>query len=72
MTAGRSATFKDRTLQPKTGHLPALWLAAMATEESQHHQQSEGSSWPMETRVTVAMVKEAIQPLFLWKHIKTP
>lgn len=55
----------------RTVHLPALWLAAMATEESQHHQQSEGSSRPMETGVAVAMVKKAIHPLFLWKHDKT-
>lgn len=44
-------------------HLPALWLAAMATEKPQYHQQCEGSSWPMETGVAVAMVKKAIHPL---------
>lgn len=49
----------------RTDNLPALRLAAMAAEESQHHQESEGSSWPMETGLTVAMVEKAIHPLLL-------
>lgn len=49
---------------------PALRLAAVAAQESQHHQEREGSSGPMEAGLTVAMIKKAIQPLLLWRKKK--
>ncbi|TNN50572.1 hypothetical protein EYF80_039212 [Liparis tanakae] len=47
----------------KEDHLPAPRLAAVATEQSQHHQESEGGSRPMETGVTVAMAAELVPQL---------
>lgn len=46
-------------------HRPALRLAAIATQEPQNNQQSEGSSGPMEAGMAVSMVKKAIHPLGL-------
>lgn len=44
---------------------PALRLAAMTTQQPNHHNQSENSSWPMEARMPVVMMKEALGPLLL-------
>lgn len=45
--------------------LPATRLAAMATQQAKHNQQSESSSGPMKTGVPVVMVKEAFSPQLL-------
>lgn len=46
-------------------HPPALRLAAVTTQQPDHHDQCEDSSWPMKAWVTIVMVKEALSPQLL-------
>lgn len=49
---------------------PALWLLAMATQQSQDYEQHESSSRPMEAGVTVIMVEETLRPQLLQIQIQ--
>lgn len=44
---------------------PALWLLAVATQQTQHYNQRESSSGPVEAGVTVIMVQETLRPQLL-------